>query len=402
MSRRLSLCALLLLSLLALLLFLLLPTGRRNTAPLPNDAYVWQRAWTPALARALRDSDDIVATWHVLGAEMDAEGRWAATAPDYAALAAVRQPVVLVLRLDGRADRLEADTVAAQLLDRLDAWHRAGVRVAGVEIDYDCAIARLPAYTAFLTRLRQGLELPLAITALPTWLQSPDLDALLAVPDSSILQVHAVLDPVLGLFNPRRAAAWADGYARHTRRPWRVALPSYGTRVAWDDTGRIIGIESERPALAPAARATELLAQPPVLADFVAGLQHQPPAGLAGLVWFRLPTDNDQRAWSAATWRAVLTRQPLRPDVALTAVGAGPARDLLLVNRGNADAALPGIIRIASDCAAADGINGYALERDATGIYLRSTQDGLLRAHFQRNIGWLRCNDAQPRFILEP
>jgi hypothetical protein len=395
MPRPLSLCAL-------LSLCLLLAACGRTPAPLPNDAYVWQRAWTPALVSALHDSDDIVATWHVLGAEMDAAGRWADTAPDYAALAAVRQPVVLVLRLDGRADRLDADTVAARLRDRLGAWRTAGVHVAGVEIDYDCATARLPAYTAFLARLRQGLDLLLAITALPTWLQSPALDALLAVPDSSILQVHAVLDPAMGLFNPRRAAAWAEDYARHTQRPWRVALPSYGTRVAWDDTGRIIAVESERPALAPAARAAELLAQPQVLADFSADLRRRPPAGLAGLVWFRLPTDNDQRAWSTATWRAVLTRQPLHADLTLTPVGTGPTRDLLLVNQGNADAALPGIIRIAGDCAAADGINGYALERDNTGFYLRSTQDGLLRAHFQRNIGWLRCNDAQTRFLLEP
>ncbi|WP_454691947.1 DUF3142 domain-containing protein [Achromobacter aloeverae] len=395
MPRLYQLCAL-------LLLVPLLAACQGDATPLPNDAYVWQRAWTPPLARALRANDDIVATWHVLGAEMDAAGRWADTAPDYAALAALRDPVVLVLRLDGRADRLDADAIEARLRERLTAWRAAGVRVGGVEIDYDCATARLPAYAALLRRLRAALDLPLSITALPTWLQSPDLDALLAVPDSSVLQVHAVLDPALGLFNPRRAAAWAGDYARRTRRPWRLALPSYGTRVAWDDAGRIVAVESERPALAPTPRDAELVAQPAVLADFSARLRQRPPAGLAGLVWFRLPTDQDQRAWSLATWRAVLTGEPLQTGLAPALSGTGATRDLLLVNRGNSDAPLPGIVRIAGDCAAADGINGYALERDGQGFYLRSIHDGLLRAHFQRNIGWLRCNDANPRLTLQP
>ncbi|MFC4278811.1 DUF3142 domain-containing protein [Achromobacter aloeverae] len=385
-----------------LLLALSLAACRREATPLPNDAYVWQRAWTPSLVRALGASDDIVSTWHVLGAEMDATGRWTDSAPDYAALAALRRPVVLVLRLDGRADRLEADAIRRRLHERLKAWRAAGVHVGSVEIDYDCATSRLHDYAALLGRLRATLDLPLAITALPTWLQSPDLDTLLAVPDSSILQVHAVLDPALGLFNPSRAAAWADDYARRTRRPWRVALPSYGTRVAWDDAGRIIAVESERPSLAPTPRDAELVAQPGILADFRARLQERPPAGLAGLVWFRLPTDQDQRAWSLATWRAVLTGQPLRPELALILAGTGSTRDLLLVNRGNSDAALPGTIRIAGDCAAADGINGYALERDSDGLYLRSLREGLLRPHLQRNIGWLRCNDAHPRLTFQP
>jgi len=397
MPRLYQLCAL-------LLLVLPLAACQRDAAPLPNDAYVWQRAWTPALVQALRASDDIVAAWHVLGAEMDAGGRWADTAPDYATLAALREPVVLVLRLDGRADRLDAGAIRARLHERVQAWRAAGVRIGGVEIDYDCATARLPAYAALLRLLRDGLDVPLAITALPTWLQSPDLDTLLAVPDSSILQVHAVLDPALGLFNPRRAAAWVKDYARRTQRPWRVALPSYGTRVAWDEAGHILTVESERPTLAPSSRDAELVAQPKVLAQFSAELEQQRRqrqlAGLAGLVWFRLPTDQDQRAWSLATWRAVLTRQPLQSELTITLDGVGPARDMLLANRGNSDAPLPGIIRIAGDCTAADGINGYALERDSAGLYLRSTHEGLLRAHFQRNIGWLRCNDAQPRLTF--
>ena len=50
-----------------------------------------------------------------------------------------------------------------------------------------------------------------------------------------------------------------------------------------------------------------------------------------------------------------------------------------------------------------DGINGYTLENDAQGRYLRLGQAGLLRAGASRTIGWLRCAEggAAPDITLE-
>jgi hypothetical protein len=70
------------------------------------------------------------------------------------------------------------------------------------------------------------LPTDLTVTALPTWLASPQLASLLAVADASTLQVHAVLDPRLGLFDGERARDWMGQYAAQTRRPWHVALPA--------------------------------------------------------------------------------------------------------------------------------------------------------------------------------
>ncbi len=373
---------------------------------LPNDAYVWQRRWTPAVTRALADGADAVRSWRVLAAEMRADGVWFEAAPDLAALAASQRPVVLVLRLDGRVNDLPPDQIIARATATLAAWRSAGIRLAGLEIDYDCATSRLPAYAALLAGLKARLEpgVPLSITALPTWLNSPELPALLAVPDETVLQVHAVQNPTLGLFDGKRAHAWLDAYARQTQRPWRVALPSYGSRVAWDDNGQIAAIESERPALTPGGRSAELLAAPADMAAFVATLDRDPPRGLAGIVWFRLPTQADTRAWSLPTWRAVLARQPLTPDVTVTAQAAGAdgARNVLLANRGNSDAPLPFAIRLDGACRAADGINGYTLEYDRQGRYLRRAQDGLLRAGVERAIGWIRCDSATPSLHVQP
>ena len=156
-----------------------------------------------------------------------------------------------------------------------------------------------------------------------------------------MLQVHAVLSPTRGLFDAKRAQAWLDAYAAQTRKPWRVALPAYGSRVAWDDEGRIAAVESEQPALMPGGRSAELLVTPADMAAFVSRIEDRRPPGLAGIVWFRLPTRVDARAWSLPTWRAVLARQPLRPALSVSAQAAGGARDLILANAGDADAAPP-------------------------------------------------------------
>lgn len=388
-------------------LALLLAACERATPPLPNDAYVWQRRWTPALTHALRDSAPVLRSWRVLAAELRADGAWVDAAPDLAALAATARPVVPVLRLDGRVGDLREADIAARVAATLGAWRGAGVQVAGLEIDYDCATARLPAYATLLAKLKTRLpsDLPLSITALPTWLDSPALADLLAVPDETVLQVHAVLNPAQGLlFDASRARAWLDAYARRARKPWRVALPTYGSRVAWDEHGRIAAVESERPALMPGGRSAELLVAPETLAAFVGALDREPPAGLAGIVWFRLPTQADARAWSLPTWRAVLARQPLAPalTVAADAPGPGGARNVVLVNGGNADTPLPFVVRLDARCNAADGINGYTLEYDREGGYLRRARDGLLRAGAERAIGWIRCDASTPSFHVQP
>jgi hypothetical protein len=359
----------------------------------------------------MQASDGLVRAWRVLAAESDAANRWTEIAPDWTALAADKHPVFMVVRINSQLKNApQASTSIAQIAALAKRWEQAGVQIAGVEIDHDCATARLPAYVHFLEALHKQLPpgASLSITALPTWLESPVLDTLLAAADEAVLQVHAVMNPRQGLFDAKRARAWLSAFATHTDHPWRVALPTYGTRVAWNANGEIAGIESERPMLASAgaAVASELVAQPEAMAAFVAQIDHDRPRGMAGIVWFRLPTADDARAWSLPTWRAILARQPLTPGLEVLAqADAGQAnsalRNVLLVNAGSTDAALPSSIRLDQGCRTGDGINGYALETDAQGMYLRRTRDGLLRAGRRRNIGWLVCPQEKIAFHVQ-
>ena len=368
----------------------------RRPVALSNEAYVWQRQWTPALTDAIQASNDVVQSWRVLAAEVDVHGQWHVMRPDWATLAASGKPVVAVVRIEGQLVQWDEAALLTDVQSALVEWRQHGLRLVGVEIDHDCATQRLPVYTHFLAALRSMLEhgLRLSITALPTWLGSDNLDPLLAQADEAVLQVHAVQSPRAGLFDPRQAHAWMDAFARRTHKPWRVALPAYGTRVSWDEQGRVAAIESERPTLVNGADANELFADPVAMQGFEAGLEADAPPGLTGIVWFRVPTDDDTRAWSMASWRAVLAHEPLRVSLLaqVRAARQAPMRDLVLINAGNADVPLPALVRLEAGCAVADGANGYTLQHTEHGLFLQRAKGGLLRAGRQLGIGWLRCS----------
>lgn len=378
---------------------------QRTPAPLDHDAYVWQRVWTPAVNQAIRDSAAAIHQWRVLAAQTDVHGRLQRFSPDRSALMASDRPVVLVVRIDGQLSHWDE---AALLRDTLALWHDwqgSGVPLAGLEIDHDCASARLPAYARFLAELHAALppETMLSITALPTWLSSADLPKVLAQVDQSVLQVHAVRDPRAGLFDAALALHWVREYAGRSDKPFRVALPDYGSRVSWDARGRLADVQSEAATLDFSPDAHELLAQPQVIADFIRTLQRDPPPHLQGIAWFRLPTAQDLRAWSLPTWLAVIRGQSLHTTLQAEArrSNVSGAFDVALQNTGAIDALLPLRVTLPRGCAMADGINGYRLQRGNRDVSLERVQPGLLRAHHQRTIGWLRCPIAKGALHVE-
>ncbi len=370
------------------LALLLLPSGDADPARrLRQDAYVWQRSWTPGLAAALRRTAPLVDGYRVLVAEVAADGRLVRETPDWVALHALHLPLVAVIRIDGRT-ALPPPSRMQGMLAALP------VPVSGVEIDHDCGTAHLDGYRRFLRALRPMLlpGLPLSITALPDWLSSAAFRRLSRVPDRLVLQVHAADDPRRGLFDPARAVHWAWLMQRRSARPFLLSLPAYGVRVVLDRSGRVVSTEAEEPALAGSG-GIELAAPPVVVADAVRSLEHDPPPGLVGLAWFRLPLPGDRRAWSWTSWEAVLARRPLSPSLVLRVTGApGTLHGLWMENRSAIDAALPRTIRFAVACARADATGPYRLRPDAPTLMLDTASGMLLRAGAAIAIGWSRCD----------
>lgn len=368
------------------------------TPALRQDAYVWQRVWTPAVSAALQQSNALIDGWRVLAAETGADGHLKATHPDWKELAQSSRAVTPVIRIDGQLATWDPTQITSDVASIVDDLRGEGISIAGVEIDYDCGTHSLPLYTRFLAALHARLgTLRISITALPAWLDSPDLDALLAEADEVVLQVHAVRNPHLGLFDAGLARTWAETLAARIRKPFRLALPTYSTRVSWGEDGGIAAVESEMPRLTQGATYSELTVPPRAVAAFVADIERDPPQHLSGLVWFRLPTRDDSRAWSLDTWQAVMQGR-VPPEKLALAVRAGQEpglKDLVLVNEGDMDAELPESLSLPADCSLADGVNGYSLDYGPPHLALHRDQQGLLHGHYELRVGWMRCENQK-------
>ena len=370
--------------------------SKREDTSLQHDAYIWHRSWNAALKSAIESNKDLVSGWRVLAAQARPDGRLVATAVDKAVLQGSQLPVVLVVRIDGQLRNFGSAHLQADILTLYRLWAADSFHVAGIEIDYDCATSRLPEYSRFLAELRSNLDAKarLSVTALPAWLTSPALPDLLRHLDDSVLQVHSVEHPGSGsLFDPRKARQWIDRYAEISPRGFRVALPTYGSRVGFDDYGNLSFVESETSLGRGSATSRELTAPPQAVKELLDYMKRSAPKNLLGYAWFRLPTEADQRAWSAATWRALVLGQPLTPQPRIEARATQDPRlfDLVLINPGPTDVALPSRVQLPTSCTDADGANEYEPTTAAGRIALSRAHPSLLRPGSDLSLGWARC-----------
>ncbi|OOH75673.1 hypothetical protein BOW65_28630 [Pseudomonas koreensis] len=371
---------------------LLVGCKQQDAPPLDQQLYIWQRQWTPAHEAALRDSRQDFSTLRVLALQAFPNAGWSRARIDAPLLKADGRPLIAVIRLDGQLKSLDQEQVTAQILQVLADWQAQGLTLSGVEIDHDAGNARLPAYAEFLKHLRVALptDIPLSITALPAWLDSSQLPVLLQTVDSSVLQVHAVSDPRRGLFDSDQASKWAKAWARITDKPFYLALPAYGVALLPDDGGAPV-VESEV-QLERGGERQELLADPLHLSQLGQALRADPPAHLAGLIWFRLPLANDRRAWSLTTLRAVARGHQLSSRLGVTLSEHDGLYDIKLDNPGNLDSAWPARITLkAQSCEGADALAGYSLQQSPDLLTFTRLRDGRLPAGGQRAIGWARC-----------
>ena len=368
--------------------------------PLSHDAYVWQRVWTDEVGRAVAASRSRVRAWRVLAGEVHARGRLARISVPPAPLTQNGDSVFLVIRMNGQVTGWETSALTRDILNLLDEWRKAGASVVGLEIDHDCATHLLARYASLLADIRHVLPegIALSITALPTWIGDRHLLDVLARIDEAVLQVHAVSSPESGLFDAERALAWTRAWGELSDVSFRVALPTYGSRVVWNDSGRVVGVESEVPLGADGPRSREIFADPVEIAAFLERLWVERPRKLAGIAWFRLPAEGDRRAWSLSTWHSVMDGSTLETRFAVRAVPANlpGVFDVLLKNEGPVDARLPAELRVvaARGCAASDALANYLAHAHGGGVDFKLVEPALLKAFQQRVVGWVRCSSG--------
>lgn len=374
-------------------------------SPLEHDAYIWQRSWRAPLLQSIAANKDLVRSWRVLAAQVSPAGKLMPITVQAKALEESGRPLVMVVRIDGQLPNFDQIRLLDQVLSLHQRWRDQGLRIAGVEIDHDCGTAKLPGYAKFLEQLRSRLDrgTQLSITALPAWISSRHLADVLGAIDESVLQVHSVQNPASGLFDPVQAGKWIADYSKKSPTPFRVALPTYGSRIGFDDSGNMTFVESESALGRGGANAQELIVAPESVRQLMLAVNGNRPKNLLGYAWFRLPTDADQRAWSIATWRAVIQGKPLTQAARIRARPTSDPKlfDVVMQNSGHTDVSPPVRIRLADSCSDADGVGGYLAQTIEGRLWLVRQTPTLLRSQHEINAGWVRCKQDPSKEINE-
>ncbi len=393
-------------------------------APLPQAVYLWQRQWTGPVRSAVEaaGTDGAFSELLIFGAEIVVSGPGGrevgvtlADGVDWRLLARGGRAVGIVVRVRGVRGEVSTrkepfDTLWRTFEGLLAHARAAGVRVAELQVDFDCPTARLGGFVEVMGGLRRGWPRErLTFTALPAWLRSPAFPALARKADGYVLQVHSFEmsgpghRPPATLCDPE-SARQAVRRAARLGFPFRVALPTYSYRlVLGADDGLIAAaaegapLEAARPPAGGSARLLE--ADPAGLAGLIAGWTARRPAALTGVVWYRLPVPGSDRLnWPSTTLAAVMAGRVPRarvicefpPGSAAPGGGGAALREVRLHNAGDAPAAFPVSVRVRCpvEPAAVEGIGAYevAVSRAAGGggweIVLRGRGD-----HADRRLG---------------
>jgi hypothetical protein len=248
-------------SLLALAALLAACRHPHASGPLRQEAYVWQRSWSPAVREAVGRASGI-SGFVVLAAEVDLRRSppRISRIPLDLAWKGFQKPVGAALRVTTFPSRFADEPRIVQLLagitrDVIAEARAKGIALSEIQIDYDCPESKLDDYRGLLPSLRKAAApVPVTLTALPSWLgQRRAFGKLIEAADGYVLQVHSLKPPSdpqgeIALLKPEEAREWIDTAARFGR-PFRVALPTYGYLAAFDPQGKLLGLSAEGPLL---------------------------------------------------------------------------------------------------------------------------------------------------------
>jgi len=291
-------------------------------AAMEQQAYVWQRSWTPRVEKAIEQHAELLGGLTVLCSEVsfsDGKPRSIQVSPHWDLLKSSGLPISLAIRAGSYSGSFDAEAPMTRVLlgevsQMLAAARVAGLEPTAVEIDFDCATQRLEGYAEWLRLIRTRLDdVALSITTLPTWMSRPEaFGQLVARTDHFVLQVHSIqradsIDSEAMLCHPTLTKKWTEQAAGFGK-PYHVALPTYAYRLAYDESGELVEVAGENalPIQNPAWRYRVIRAEPKEMSSLVREFEKERPEDCLGVIWYRLPIGEERHNWDALTWRAVM------------------------------------------------------------------------------------------------
>lgn len=392
-----------------------------------NEAYVWQRRPGPAVAAAMQSNSSDLGGFCVLAAELgwNKDKSVVARVPlDFARLAALGKPIGLAFRFGSPDGTFSRGEDLALIEETLAAARVDGLEPAEVQIDYDCAESKLADYRKWLVTLRSAApNTPLIFTALPAWLRHREEFVALAREASGfVLQVHSLEKPTsfdapYTLCDSVRSLAWvrqADKLAQQAGVSFRIALPTYGYVLGFDASGeRFIGLASEASRDWPSQAKLRIVRSDPVtMSKLAQQLRSEQLPQARGIIWFRLPIEDDRLAWSESTFRAVVRGDPLKLRLDTRLHFREPElAEVVVENKGQLAFPLPEQVRITWESDATpsyyEGIAGYdahlGREREmAFRLSKRQSMRDEVAPGASRVIGWIRFVSSNEKLTTTP
>ncbi len=140
-----------------------------------------------------------------------------------------------------------ADCIVSSFTRQKREAESAGLKVLGVQVDFDCATRLLPKYADLLSRIRRGLpdKTQLSITSLPTWFTSRDLRDVVGnvdfyCPQFYETQIGKSIADAYPVSDIRMLERGLES-ARRLGKPFYAGIPAYGHSFMFDDKGRLLG-----------------------------------------------------------------------------------------------------------------------------------------------------------------
>lgn len=393
-------------------------SSARNQGDFPQQVYVWQQAWTPSVRDALSSLDPTLDPPVLLAAIV----KWYEPSPavtqvpiDLSVLN--DRPYAIAIRFGTTQPTADKSAFVAGVVRQ--ALQRVSRPPVEIQIDYDCPESKLAGYRDWLTAIQSAAKpVPVAITALPSWLNSRAF-ADLANQCPYVLQVHSLERPTSSqgtwqIIDPAAATAAVEKAAR-LGKPFRVALPTIGYAIATDkQTGKQTVFGENLPETDPDRFSIQTIrTNATAMAGLIRQWQADRPAAMTGVIWYRLPVDTDTLNWRLVTLDTVRKGQIPAAVVAVAATRTGGLTELAVTNTGTADAPLPASLTLdwtGEASIASDFLHGYrAIERDSTSIRLTRDESAARDATLvlppggRISIGWIRFpKDTEVRGHVTP
>lgn len=278
-----------------------------------QEAYVWQRVWTDAVKDSVVENRENFSGYTVQVADYSwsKTGYWKADyfpdAIDYAAsnkvTIAVRIGAEAANSVNGNWQPDQTAQMTKLLCDLLNNLPNCDT----IQIDYDCPSAKLAHYSIFLEALRTTLpKHQIEFTALPDWIRQDDFEALSKLADRYVIQVHGVSGYSKEKLCDPTQAKWAAEECGKLSTPFLIALPTYQHLVARNSDGKIIEVISEGSVTNAKLDYEFVSADKNDLTNLINLWKTDRPALMQGVIWYRLPVENEEMNWTIETLNTVM------------------------------------------------------------------------------------------------